>query len=91
MGEPIELTVTPEGVIGTSHPGAAVSFLVPDGPFDSSVVQSFCHFVHFFASRQAREQWVARHPGTFLLRRGSAAGLAARAHQRLFPDAPGTH
>jgi hypothetical protein len=29
--------------------GAEVSFLFPDGPFSPDVVQSFCHFVHFFA------------------------------------------
>jgi alkylmercury lyase len=89
-GELIELTATPEGVTGTSHPEAVVSFLIPDGPFDSGVIESFCHFVHFFASRQPGDQWAARHPGTFLLTLGEAAGLAARANQRLFPDALGT-
>jgi alkylmercury lyase len=86
-GEPIELTVAPDGVTETSHPEAAVSFLMPDGPFDSGVIESFCHFVHFFASTQAGEQWVARHPGTFLLTLGEAADLAARANRRMFPDA----
>jgi alkylmercury lyase len=84
-GEMIELTVAPGGVTGTSHPEAVVSFLLPDGPFDSGVVQSFCHYVHFFASRQAGEQWVAGHPGTFLLTLGEAADLAARVNQRMFP------
>jgi alkylmercury lyase len=88
-GELIELTVTPEGVTGTSHPEAVVSFLLPDGPFDSGVIESFCHFVHFFASRQAGEQWVAGHPGTFLLTLGEAADLAARGNRRMFPDALG--
>ena len=69
--------------------GEGVSFLMPDGPFDSGVIESFCHFVHFFASRQAGEQWVVRHPGTFLLTLGEAADLAARANQRMFPDALG--
>jgi alkylmercury lyase len=89
-GEMIELTVGPDGITGTSHPGAVVSFLRPDGPFDSGVVQSFCHFVHFFASRQAGERWVVGHPGTFLLTLGEAAELAARVNQRMFPDALGT-
>ena len=68
---------------------AVVSFLVPSGPFDSGVIESFCHFVHFFASRQAGEQWVTGHPGTFLLTLGEAAHLAARGNQRMFPDALG--
>jgi hypothetical protein len=67
-----------------------VSFLLPDGPFDSGVVQSFCHFVHFFTTRQAGDQWVAEHPGTFLLTLGEAADLAARVNQRMFPDVLGT-
>jgi hypothetical protein len=54
------------------------------------VVQSFCHFVHFFATRQAGDQWVAEHPGTFLLTLGEAADLAARVNQRMFPDVLGT-
>jgi alkylmercury lyase len=89
-GELIQLTVTPDGVTGTSHQGAAVSFLMPGGPFGSGVIDSFCHFVHFFASRRAGEQWAARHPGTFLLTLGEAAGLAARVNQRMFPDVLGT-
>ena len=84
-GEMIELTVAPDGVTGMSHPGAVVSFLRPDGPFDSGVVQSFCHYVHFFASRQAGEQWVAGHPGTFLLTLREASDLAGRVNQRMFP------
>lgn len=59
---------------------------MPGGPFDSSVIQGFCHFVHFFAARQTGEQWMAEHPGTFLLTLAEAADLAARVNQRLFPD-----
>jgi alkylmercury lyase len=88
-GELIQLTVTPDGVTGTSHPGAVVSFLMPDGPFDSGVIESFCHFVHFFTSRRAGERWAAGHPGTFLLTLGEAAALAARVNQRTFPDVLG--
>lgn len=84
-GEMIELTVAPGGITGTTHPGAAVSFLLPAGAFDSGVIQSFCHYVHLLASRQAGDQWVAGHPGTFLLTLGEAADLAARVNQRMFP------
>jgi alkylmercury lyase len=88
-GELITLTVTPAGVTATSHPEAAVSFLVPDGSFDSGVIESFCHFVRFFARTQAGERWAAGHPGTFLLTLGEAADLATRTNQRMFPDVLG--
>ena len=87
--EMIELTVAPRGVTGTSHRDTVLSFLRPNGPFDSGVVQSFCHYVHFFASRQAGEQWMTDHPGTFLLALGEAAELAARVNQQMFPDTLG--
>jgi alkylmercury lyase len=63
----ITLTVTPDGVCALHPHEAVVSFLVPETPFDSSVVQSFCHFIHFFASAGAGEAWTAEHPGTFLM------------------------
>jgi alkylmercury lyase len=89
-GNLITLTVTPAGVTGTSHPEAVVSFLTPGGTFNSQVIESFCHFVHLFASRQAGEAWAAAHPGTFLLTLGEAAGLADRVNQRMFPGVLGT-
>jgi alkylmercury lyase len=88
-GELIRLTVTPAGVTGTSHTDTVVSFLTPGGKFDSGVIESFCHFVHFFASRQAGERWAAGHPGTFLMTLGEAADLAGRVNQRMFPDVLG--
>ena len=86
-GEEIRLTVGPEKLIDTSHPGAVVSFLLPDGPFSADVVQSFCHFVRFFASRQAGEQWTAEHPGTFVLTLSEAFELAVVGNRRMFPNA----
>ncbi len=67
-GETVRLTVGPAGVTERSHEEAVLSFLVPDGPFsEKDVVSEFCHFIHFFSSRESGEQWVADHPGTILL------------------------
>lgn len=67
-GETVRLTVGPDGVVQTSHEGAVLSFLVPDGPFsEKDVVSEFCHFIHFFSSREAGERWVREHTGTILL------------------------
>lgn len=88
-GEEIVLVVGPNGVIETSHPGAVVSFLLPEATFDADVVQRFCHFVHFFASREAGEVWVAEHPGTFLLSLGEAFELGDLTNRRHFPTTLG--
>jgi hypothetical protein len=62
--ETISLVVAPAGVVETSHPDGVVSFLLPDRDFDADIIQSFCHFVYFFASAEAGEAWTAQHPGT---------------------------
>jgi alkylmercury lyase len=87
--ETISLVVSPEGVVETSHPGAVVSFLLPDRDFDADVIQSFCHFVHFFASAEAGEAWTAGHPGTFLLSLEEAFELGRQLNAMNFPSALG--
>lgn len=88
-GEAITLVVSPEGVVETSHPSAMVSFLVPDQAFDADVIQSFCHFVHFFASEDAGQAWTAKHPGTFLLSLEDAFELGRLVNALNFPFALG--
>jgi alkylmercury lyase len=66
-GTPISLTVTPNGPTDLAPPEVVASFLVPEGQFDANVLQSFCHFVHFFASPDAAASWISEHPGTFPL------------------------
>jgi alkylmercury lyase len=66
--EPITLTVSPESV-GDVHPqGAVMSFLLPgERGFSGDVIRGFCHYVHFFASKEAARAWTAEHDGTFEL------------------------
>lgn len=85
----ISLVVSPSEIVETSHPAAAVSFLLPDRDFDADVIQSFCHFVHFFASREAGEAWTAEHPGTFLLSLDEAFELGRLVNALNFPSALG--
>jgi alkylmercury lyase len=84
--ETISLVVSTRGAVETSHPGAVVSFLVPNRDFDADVIQSFCHFVHFFASREAGEVWTAEHPGTFLLSLAEAFELGRLVNALNFPS-----
>lgn len=88
-GQPVRLTVSPDGVIDV-EPGAAVtSMLTPDKPFDDEVRQSFCHFIHLFSSPDAAERWTARHPGTFHLTVADAFQVARRANAAVFPAVVG--
>jgi len=64
----VRLTITPQQVERVEPVGSQMSVLVPDAQeMQKNVVTSFCHFVHFFPSRQAAQSWTAKHAGTFLL------------------------
>ncbi len=64
----VRLTITPQEVERVEPVGSQMSVLVPDAQeMQKNVVTSFCHFVHFFPSRQAAQSWTAKHAGTFLL------------------------
>lgn len=86
-GETIRLTVTPEGVSNVGPSTAVMSMLQPSAPFGHDVVEAFCHFVHFFASRDSAARWTAEHPGTFVLSIDEAFAIATRAWPALFRDA----
>lgn len=84
-GEPIRLRVTATGVQALEPASTVVSLLVPDGPFDADVRQTFCHFVHFFASPAAADAWVAANPGGFWLPVADAAEVGRRLAAEAFP------
>lgn len=85
----ISLTVTPAGIAGIAPPETMVSFLVPEQQFDADIVQSFCHFVHFFASPDAAANWTAEHPGTFPLSVEDAFRLGQLTNEATFGAALG--
>jgi len=66
-GQRISLTVSNDGPSQVRPADAVLSFLAPRRQFDADVVRSFCHFVHFFASEHAAEEWIAQNPDTFTL------------------------
>ena len=91
-GEAVSLSITAEGAGEISPPGAVVSFLAPDQPWDQDIIQGFCHFVLFFASPASGTRWTASHPGTFLLSVGEAfeVGRHTNAEQFGHADALGS-
>ncbi|MGH9182650.1 MAG: organomercurial lyase [Acidimicrobiales bacterium] len=88
-GDPIRLTVSPEGVESSSHPDAVVSFLAPDGKFDADVVTSFCHFVHFFATPENGTQWASEHADVFVVSLDDAFELGRRVTDPVLEGAAG--
>ncbi|MEU9426253.1 organomercurial lyase MerB [Streptomyces sp. NPDC048342] len=59
-GEPVRLTVTPDGPTHVEPATAVVSVVTPDAP--TSVRAAFCNQVHFFASADAAKDWLTEHP-----------------------------
>jgi hypothetical protein len=79
-GEPITLTVSPEGPSEVSPASTAVSLRIPAEGFtgeSSQVIENACHFTHLFASDEAAEQWAAQHDGVFVVSIEDASELAA--------------
>ncbi len=84
----VRLTITPQQVERVEPVGAQMSVLVPNAQeMQKNVVTSFCHFVHFFPSRQAAESWTAKHAGTFLLSVHEAHVLARLKNEAQYRDA----
>jgi alkylmercury lyase len=78
-GEPITMTVTPQGLKDVSPASAVVSFLAPTKPFDFDVIESFCNYVLNFASRESAERWAAEREGIVLLPAAEAFEVGLRA------------
>ncbi len=87
-GEPISMTVTPEGVRDVSPTSAVVSFLAPDStkPFDQDVILNFCNYVLNFASGESAERWASERDGIVLLPVHDAFEVGLRAWSKLNGD-----
>jgi len=87
-GAPVRLTVTPHGVESAEPAGLSVSFLLPDAEaMNANVITSFCHYVHFFRSREAARSWLHEHPETFLLPLADACELGRRVNRARYGTA----
>ncbi|WP_207957562.1 organomercurial lyase [Streptomyces sp. YIM 98790] len=77
-GEPVRLTVAPQGPTGVDPPTAAVS--LPAGQAPVSLRTGFCNEIHFFTGAETAGDWLAGHPGSRVLSAAEAPrpGTAAR-------------
>jgi alkylmercury lyase len=80
----VRLVVDPDGIREVDPAAAAVSMLSPTEAFDYRLIQTFCHFVHFFPSAESGAEWAAEHPGTFLLSVPEAHELGRIVNRRRF-------
>lgn len=78
-GEAIALRIAPSGVEAAQPQSVVLSFLLPsEAGIRTSVTETFCCHVHFFASREAADQWTAKHGRTFPLALESAWQIGTR-------------
>ena len=59
-GQPIRMTVTPQGVENIQPETAVVSIVKPKP--DLWIRDAFCNDVHFFSSLETAASWLAQHP-----------------------------
>ena len=85
-GEQVSLVVDGSGVRDLTPPGAVVSMVIPDGPFGYDVIESFCHKVLFFTSKESGSRWVAEHEGTTLLSVEDVFEVGSFAPKYVYPD-----
>lgn len=87
-GRRIALRIGPRGV-ETAEPNSVIlSFVTPhQTDVERNVVETFCCHVHFFASPEAGEEWVARRNGTFLLSLSDAWQIGTRKNAAQYPVA----
>ena len=85
----IRVRVTPAAVAAVEPASTAVSFLLPEDEFTDEVRASFCHFVSFFASPGAADEWTAKHPGTFWVPLADAGEVGRRLAARAFSGLAG--
>lgn len=83
----VTLTVDAGGISNLQPATAVVSFLTPEREaFEDDVVSTFCHYVHFFASKDDGEKWTSEHPGTLLLTVDEAFQLGQFKNHHQFPS-----
>ena len=65
---PIRMFVSATGVEDLDPPTAVVSFVLPpESEINADIVNSFCHYVHFFADEQVATKWARQHDGAFIV------------------------
>jgi alkylmercury lyase len=86
-GERITLSVGPRGVGAVQPPSVVLSFVLPRASdVEKNPIETFCCHVHFLASLEVAQVWIAQRPGTFLLSLAAAWGIGLRKNLAQYPS-----
>jgi alkylmercury lyase len=84
--ERIALSVSGTEVSNLRPPQAVLSYLHKDEPVDQHVINTFCHYIHFFANPHAAAEWTAKNDGTFTISIAEGTEIARRANRGRYPS-----
>ena len=74
------------GVEDLDPPTAVVSFVLPpESEINADIVNSFCHYVHFFADEHVAAEWAREHEGAFIVSVDDAFQAARAKNQWQYP------
>jgi alkylmercury lyase len=85
-GERITLTVTGTEVTNLRPEATVLSYLHTDEPLDQHVINTFCHFIHFFANPVAADEWTAQRDGTFTISVADGREIARLVNRGRYPS-----
>lgn len=84
--EPISFRIADGRPRDLSHEQLTLSFLLPEDGWETDVIATFCHFVHFFGDVDRARAWTDEHPGTFVLPLDDAVRLGGVWGRQVMPD-----
>jgi alkylmercury lyase len=85
-GERVALTVSGGEVSNPRPRDTVMSYLHRAEPLDQNVINTFCHYIHFFANPAAAHAWTAQHEGTFTLSLAEGSEIARFTNRGRYPD-----
>jgi alkylmercury lyase len=85
-GESITLTVSGTEVSNPQPTGTVLSYLHKEEPLDQNAINTFCHYIHFFANTDGAAEWTAKHEGTFTISLAEGSEIARVTNRGRYPD-----
>jgi alkylmercury lyase len=84
--ERITLTVTGTELTNVRPEATVLSYLDTDEPLDQHVINTFWHFIHFFANPAAADEWTAQRDGAFAIPVADGREIARLVNRGRYPS-----